>query len=134
MTTAAPSTTYDKVIPIGQIIDRMLELRDRRTSIEKESKKLKEEFDDLEQRLLQRLDTEETNQGRSKFASATVNELTVPTIENWGEFEKYILENNALYMLEKRASGAIYRELISQGSEVPGLKPFVKRSISLRRL
>jgi len=120
-------------LPLGKIIDKMLELRDERKRFDDQSKQLKKEYDELEIALIDRLDNEETIQGKSKHATATITELIVPQIEDWESFERYILDNNALYMMERRPAGAIFRELQGQGETIPGIKPFTKRSISLRR-
>ena len=127
-----PSSTIP-VPSLGKLIDRMIELRDQRSEISKQDKLLKEEFDALEEQVLFKLREQDTRKGSSLKGTATISEITIPTIDDWTAFETYIYENNALYMLEKRPAGAAFRELIAQGEEVPGLKPFTKYSISLRR-
>ncbi len=119
---------------LGKLIDSMLAIKDQRSELAKQDKSLKDAFDNLEHDVLTRLQAEDTTQGRSHTATATVSTQTVPTIENWDAFEQYIYANNALYMMEKRPSSAAFRELISQGETIPGLQPFTKTSISLRRL
>jgi len=119
---------------LGKLIDGMLRIKDQRSELAKQYKDLGVTYDDLELDVLTRLLDEDTTQGRSHTATATVATLTVPVIEDWAAFEQYIYDNNALYMMEKRPSGAAFRELISQGETIPGLQPFVKTTISLRRL
>jgi hypothetical protein len=116
----------------GSIIDRMLEIRTRCSELNKEVRALGEEKNDLESILLRRLQADDAIQAKSLLASATISEITVPSIEDWDAFEKWVIEENALYMLEKRPSGGAFRELIQQGESVPGLKPITKTSISLR--
>lgn len=118
---------------IGKLIDRMLELRDQRSELSKQDKALKEEFDELENLVLTKLREQDTTKSSSPHGTATISEITVPTIENWDAFESFIYDNKAFYLLEKRPSGAAFRELFQQGEEVPGLKPFTKYSISLRK-
>lgn len=118
---------------LGKLIDRMLELRDQRSEISKQDKALKEEFDQLEDLVLAKLREQDAVKGSSTHGTATISEITVPTIENWDSFESYIYDNKAFYLLERRPSGAAFRELYQQGEEIPGLKPFTKYSISLRK-
>jgi septal ring factor EnvC (AmiA/AmiB activator) len=118
----------------GQIIDRMLELRDKKAELNSEIKTLTEEFNQLEQALIKKLQDEETNQGRSTRATASISSSTIANIENWDEFQKWMLENNAIYMMQKRVSNGAYRELLQTGEEVPGLRPFTQTTISLKRL
>lgn len=119
---------------LGAIIDRMETLKRQRGELSAQDKELKTEYDELELALLTKLNENGITQSRGSLATATVSQITVPTIEDWGAFEEYVMQKEALYMLEKRVSSAAFRELIQQGEEVPGLKPFVKTSISLRKL
>lgn len=130
-----PQTEPQVTIPksLGEMINEMIDIRDQRSEIAKQDKALKEQFDALEQFVLAKLREQDTIKGSSSKGTATISELTVPTIENWEAFESYIYENHAFYLLEKRPSGAAFRELYQQGEEIPGLKPFTKYSISLRR-
>lgn len=135
MTTEKPQIAPDgKILSLGSAIDKMLEIRDKRTELSKQDKELKEEFDNLEAIVLQQLREQDTVQGRSKRATATVSEQLIATIEDWESFETYVKENDAFYLLAKRPANAAYKELLQQGVDVPGLKPFTKLSISLRRL
>lgn len=119
---------------LGKLIDLMLEIRTQRSELSKQDKALKEQFDALELSVIQKLRDQDTLQGRSSSATATISETVIATIEDWNAFESYIKENDALYLLGKSPSNAAYRELLQQGEEIPGLKPFTKTSISLRRL
>ncbi len=42
----------------------------------------------------------------------------------------WILENNYLHFLERRAAVLAYREALNQGIPVPGVLPFSKRKIA----
>lgn len=125
---AAPEMT------VGKIIDEMLIIRDKRTELEKKSKELKEEFEALETILLGRMLAQDARQTRSTTATATVSEKVVPTVRSWDEFERYILDNNALYMLQRRPSTTAFRELHQAGEVIPGVEAYNERTILLRRL
>ncbi len=121
-------------VKLGEIIDHMLVIRDTRKELDKQSSDLKAEYEELETILLTRLAEEDTTQGRSKTATATISEMTVPTIDDWEKFEEYVKENDAFYMLQRRIAAAAFRELNAQGVTIPGIKPMIQKSISLRRL
>jgi hypothetical protein len=121
-------------VKLGELIDHMLAIRDARKDLDKQSADLKQEYDELEQMLLTRLDEEDTTQGRSKTATATVSQMLIPTIEDWEKFEEYVKDNDAFYMLQRRVAAAAFRELNAQGVVIPGIKPMIQKSISLRRL
>jgi hypothetical protein len=111
----------------------MYSLKQEKSEIDKTSKEIKSRIDDLEAQLLQRLNDEETDTSSGRTATARRTELTLPIIEDWEEFEAYIKENDAIYMLGRRPSAAAFREILQQGEEVPGLRPFTKTSISLTK-
>lgn len=117
----------------GSIIDRLYEIRSERKILSDQDKELKHEFDELEQVLITRLKADDSLQGKTKTATATITETVVPTIKDWDAFERYVLENNALYLLQRRPASAAFRELLNMGETVPGLEPFTSLSISLRR-
>jgi hypothetical protein len=119
---------------LGDKINRLEELKLERAEIARTDKDLKAEYDDLEAQVLAQLKEYGITQSRGTLATATISEITVPTIESWDKFEQYVKDNDAFYMLEKRVSGASFRELIAQGETIPGLKPFVKTSLSLRKI
>jgi len=119
---------------LGQTIDRLLEIRDKKAELNAEVKKLTEEFTELEQTLIHKLQEEETTQGRSTKATASITSTTIAAIEDWDAFERWVLANEAIYMIQKRVSNGAYRELIQTGEEIPGLKPLKQTTISLRRL
>lgn len=117
----------------GSLIDRMLHIRDEKSEMAKTMKDLTDESTALEATLLKRLQDDDTMQAKSKLATATISTLVLPNISNWEMFEEWIYENQALYMLGRRPAAAAYRELQQQGTEVPGLEPYTKTSISLKR-
>lgn len=119
---------------LGGIIDALANIRDVRRELDKQSNDLKKEYEDLEIQLINKLDAEEMIQGKGKTATATINKSIVPNIRDWDAFEAYILENDALFMLEKRPSVTAFRDVLSTGDLVPGLEAFEKTRINLRSL
>ena len=119
---------------IGDTIDHMFELRERKRELNAELKDIDEQYKGLEQQLIDALDKDDLMQTRSAKATATVSSVTVPSVTDWDRFYDYVLENDALHLLERRVAAAPWRELMEAGEAVPGTEPFTKRSINLRRL
>lgn len=69
-----------------------------------------------------------------KRITVSVNTETVANVTDWAEFEKYVYENHALYLLQRRASNPSYREEIAAKGEIPGTEPFTKRRLSLKHV
>ena len=120
---------------VGELIDRMSEIREQRRELAKEDKLLSAQYQDLETSLLDALDATNQVGGQSKVASATITETEIANVTDWDKFHSWLRKTNRLYMLERRPSQAAYREFIkdSRGHKPPpGVETFVKRTISLR--
>jgi hypothetical protein len=120
-------------LTIGKIIDEMYALKAEKKELESSIKDIKSDIDLLESQLLHRLEEEDTDTSAGKQATARRTELVLPVIEDWDAFEAYIKETDSLYLLGKRVLATGFRELLQQGEEVPGLRPYTKVSISLRK-
>jgi hypothetical protein len=116
----------------GDIIQRMLDIREERRALSTRDKELVEEWDLYQQLLIAQLDESGTDMTRSQVGTATITEEIVPLVEDWDTFLGYIHQEEAYHLLQRRPATAAYRELQNIGLEVPGVVPFKKRSISLR--
>lgn len=119
---------------IDEMIDRMFMLREQKRGLEAQVKEVNSEIDDLQQELLARFRDVGTDYARGSLASASVTETIVPQIEDWGQVAEWVMENDALYLLHRRISSGPWKELRDAGTNVPGIEPFTKVAISLRRL
>jgi hypothetical protein len=128
-TVAAPTSQS-----LGSLIDEYYDLRERKRELDKEVKEVAAEMTAIEERVINALDADEVTMSRGRRASAAVTESEVPVVEDWDAFQTYVLENEALHLLERRASVAAWRELKDSGEMVPGTRPFKKRSLSVRKV
>lgn len=119
---------------IDQMIDRMFSLREDKRILEAQVKRINEDISQLEQQLIARLGEVGTNYARGSLASASITESIVPQIDDWGLVAEWIKENDALYLVHRRISSGPWKELRDSGIDVPGIEPFTKVAISLRRL
>jgi len=119
---------------LGQIIDELYNLRAKKAELNSSIKGINASMDELSTELIKKLDEEKTIKASGTKASASLKEDIVPSVTDWDEVYKYIVENDACYILEKRMSVAAFRELQNLNTPIPGTEPFVKRSISLRKV
>ena len=115
-------------------IDEMYLLREQKRGLEAQIKEVNAKIAECNDWLLEKLQEVGTVTARGSSASATITESVVPVIEDWGLVQDYILKNDALYLVHRRVSAGPWRELMDTGEAVPGITPFTKRSISLRKL
>ena len=119
---------------LGEEIDRLWELRERIRKLEDKVKEEKTIFDARQAALMTRIEEEGVAGAQGARAKVSVSTTTVPQVENWDEFYRYIHRNSAYHLLERRPAAAPYRELLAtrKGKPVPGVVPFVKRTLNLR--
>lgn len=111
----------------------MVEVRDERRAIANRDKELVEEWNSLEGALMQRLEEQGMDRASAPAGTATITETLLPQVEDWDAFYTYIDETSSWHLLQRRVATAAFRELHQSGEEVPGLSPYTKRSISLRK-
>jgi len=105
-----------------------LDLQNQAAAIEEEERELKKQFSAImkEQRVL-------------KFeATDCIVELKegepAPTVRSWELFYKYIMDNNAFELLQKRVSPVAVREHWEAGEHIPGVDKFPVDKISVQRI
>lgn len=119
---------------IDAMIDRMYMLREQKLGLEAQVKEVTAEISEIQQTLLTRFTEVGTDYARGSLASASISESVVPQIEDWGAVMEWIMENDGLYLVHRRVSSGPWKELQDAGVDVPGIIPYTKTAILLRRL
>ena len=122
-----------EIFSTGVIIERMVAIREERRRLKRLDSELSESWSDLETLLINQLDAQGVTKASTDAGTATVNETVLPKVEDWDALYAHLKETDALYFLQKRVSSAAFREQHEAGHTVPGITPFVQRSISLRK-
>lgn len=126
-------TMQDNNPNLGSRIDELTAIRDHKRTLTAELKAVSEHYDTVKGAVLDALDAQDMIQGRGRTASATVTETVVPNVREWDAVQAYIRANEADYLYERRISATAWRELLESGIEVPGIQPFTRRDIALRK-
>ena len=124
--TSPPLTT-------SAIIAKLVAVRDEKRRIGEREKELTEEWRSLEMELLVRLDEQGMKKASTDDGTASVTEVVLPQVVDWDAVYAHIQETGDFYLLQKRPAAAAFRELNDSGQGVPGIEPYTKRSISLRK-
>ena len=119
--------------PTSVIIQALVDCRDERRRIADRDKELIQSWRDLEDELLTQLDDQGMSKATVKAGTATITKTVVPNVVDWDALHEHIQETGDFYLLQKRPAAAAFRELNDSGIEVPGIEPFTKRTISLRK-
>lgn len=123
----------DQQLTTAVIVKTMVEIREEKRKIKAREKELNEKWRSLEMELLTRLDEQGMEKASTKDGTASINETVLPQVVDWDAFNAHILENEALFLLQRRPAAAAYRELLESGELVPGVEPYTQRAIGLRK-
>jgi hypothetical protein len=130
MTAVKERTT--RAVSLGSLIDNLWEKREAKRAAEAKVTAIQSEIDDLEVKVMERLDSEGLDKANGKNASVSTTTNIIAQVEDWEAFWAFIIKNKYTQLLQKRASDPAYRELLEMGKNVPGVKPFSKRRLNLR--
>lgn len=120
-------------IPTSAIIAQLVEVRDEKRRIKEREKELIEKWRTLEMELLVRLDEQGMKKASTNDGTASVTEVVLPQVTDWDALFEHISATGDFYLLQKRPAAAAFRELHESGEVIPGIDPYTKRSISLRK-
>lgn len=124
--------------PLGQLIDDMFVIREKKREIETEIAKLEAEYKEIEERLLERMEKEGTSAARGKKASASVSMSTVGSVTDWSAVEQYIKKTGHFQLFQRRLSDGAYREILEDLTKrgkpvaIPGIDSFTKKRVNVR--
>ena len=136
MATATATKTAGPVvrrhIAIGPTIDKLNALRESKRELEAKVKLIETEYGLLEAQLLEKFETEGTDKGTGKTATASVSSSVVGNVTDWEKFNAFVKKTGFFHLFQRRLSDAAVRELFEQGKSIPGCEPFTKRRLNLR--
>ena len=108
-------------------------LREQKRLLEAEIKTLDAQLSANEQEIIELAD----DLGLDRFAvgklTFSISEQTVGNVEDWDDLYQFIRDNDAFYLLQRRLANAAYKEMLDSGSALPGVVPFTKRSLNMRK-
>lgn len=120
-------------VPLGEQIDRLLEIRSIRLGKDKEVKKLKTTETEITESIMASLQKLGMTSGKGKVATFSYSPHTVPKLIDFNTLKAYIMKTGNLQLFEKRISAPAYRELFELEGSVPGIEPYTFDKPNLTR-
>lgn len=109
-----------KVEELGPTIDRLYQTREKRLQITKEVEALKVQERELRSEIIETLEKVGLAKASGHLATCGITTSTEPVIEDWDSVHRYIRENDRFDLLQKRISVVAWRDLLVEGTLVPG--------------
>lgn len=119
---------------IGELIDRMDELRAERKLLDAESKKLKEEYDEIALQVIELLEKANSSGQKTKRASVSINETEVPVMKDIDAFVKWVVRTKNTHLFTASCvSAPSWREILElnpKHNPPPGTEVFTKKTLN----
>ena len=118
---------------LGLQIDALFKLREKLRDIQQQEKDQMELIGAAETVLMETMEREGVDKSTGKLATASISETIAANVVDWDEFYAFVYKNKAGYLLQKRVSDPAVRELFETKGKVPGVEPYTKRKLNLRK-
>jgi hypothetical protein len=123
---------------IGDVIRTYMKLRDQKTALETKIKDevttIKAKLEKLEAYLKTQMDAQGLTSFKSDFGTAFLTTTDYANVAEWDEVLKFIRDNEAYDMLEKRVSKIAVRGYIEANKAVPpGITYGTKLEVNIRK-
>lgn len=134
-----------KTPTIGQLIDKLAAVRDKRNALAEKDKPLEQEEKLLREAIIAELKAQQTDEGRSKKLKVSLTYSTVANVKDWDAFWDFILKGKGKYnhLLQRRVSDPAYRELLvlsendkrlAKALSEAGVESFTATKLNIRSL
>lgn len=128
------TATRERPATLGTLADRIWASREEKRRLEAEVKVVGEKIAELEEELMTRMGSENTDKAAGTKASVSITTTVVADVQDWDSFWPYIAKNKLFHLVQRRVSDPAYRELLDMGKKVPGVQPFSKRKLNVRSI
>ena len=123
-----------ETMSVNQLINERADIKGQMDQLNKELKELRAESDYLDVLLLKKMDAEGVSRTANDAASVSINEDTVPNVDDWDELYNHVTSTGDFSLLQRRVSSTAYKEMLKMGEAVPGLSPRTVRRVNFRKL
>jgi len=121
-------------VNINELIERRAEIKRETEQLNNRLKDLKTAQDEIDLALLKKMDAEGLSRTANGDYSVSINEDTVPEVEDWDALYNHVISTRDFSLIQRRVSSTAYKELLKLGEGVPGLSPRTIRKINFRSL
>ena len=119
---------------VNELINERANVKGQMDQLNKQLKELRAESDYLDVLLLKKMDAEGVSRTANDAASVSINEDTVPNVDDWDALYAHVTNTQDYSLLQRRVSSTAYKELLKMGEQVPGLSPRTVRRVNFRKL
>lgn len=120
--------------PIGLQIDALYKLKQELADHQAKEEAIKLKISEAEAKLMETMEAQGVDKSTGKTATVSISETLTGNVTDWDTFGAYVIKNKALHLLQRRISDPAIRELFSLKGSVPGVEPFTKKRLNVRKV
>ena len=117
---------------LNDLLSEVTKVRTEIKSVQAEEKLLKTQQRELESQISIRMQEQGLDKISNDVCTISLKNEIVPTVEDWDALHQHIIDTNQFELLQKRMSATAYRELITSGMDVPGVKSTERTRVNFR--
>ena len=111
-----------ELIELSVLVDNFDRKRTERLDADKVAKSLKQDEDDKSNRIIAVLYENDTYFAAGKRVRVKLNVTTKPVATDWSVIYDYMVEKDAMDLVQKRLNHAAINDRLEEGEEVPGIE------------
>ena len=128
--TPAKEETFEEKIEkltVGELIDELEERRQKRKPLDAESKRLKDEYDQIAESIMIKLDKAKADGQKTKKASVSINASVVPVLKDVDTFVKWAVRTKNFHLFTSSCiSSPSWRESVANLSKLNSEKEILE--------
>lgn len=122
---------------LDEMVNKYVKIRDAKGAAKKafddETKRMTQALEKLEGLILQQLNTQGASSVKTQFGTAFTKTRSSVTVQDREEFYNWAVQTQNLGAIDMKANAKAVRELLDEGTQVPGVKYGETIQVGIRR-
>tara|TARA_Y100001951_G_C11242961_1_gene241641 strand:+ start:486 stop:866 length:381 start_codon:yes stop_codon:yes gene_type:complete len=107
---------------MDELLTDLTEVRMNLKNLQEKERGFKSRKMELEAKIVSSLRQQGIDRVGNDSCTLSIKEEIVPTVQDWDEVYKYLIQTKQFELIQKRMSATAFRELLQMGLNVPGVK------------
>ena len=107
---------------MDELLTDLTEVRMNLKNLQEKERGFKSHKMELEAKIVSTLKQQGIDRVGNDGCTVSIKEEIVPTVQDWDEVYKYLIQTKQFELIQKRMSATAFRELLQMGMNVPGVK------------
>ena len=107
---------------MDELLTDLTEVRMNLKNLQEKERGFKSRKMELEAKIVSSLKQQGIDRVGNDGCTVSIKEEIVPTVQDWDQVYKYLIQTKQFELIQKRMSATAFRELLQMGMNVPGVK------------